>query len=82
MDKLSIEQLISNRPKVYGWLGFQRFLLWLFLLSGLAFFALFIYNLIMGLIRMLLIDQLSFQIAHKIEREAFRMKLKKCYSPI
>lgn len=62
---MKIEDLIVKRPRVYGWFGFQRFLLWLFIFLGIFFFFNTLYIFACGLVKYFFIDEMSQEIARK-----------------
>lgn len=61
MDEL--DMLIARRPRAYTWLGFQRFLLWVFLALGIILFFNTVYIITRGVAEYLFIIQTSQQIA-------------------
>ena len=65
MDKILIDDLIAKRPRVYGWLGFQKFLLWTFLILGIMLLINTAFIIASGLIRYSVIEETSRQIANK-----------------
>ena len=61
MDEL--DMLIARRPRAYTWLGFQRFLLWVFLALGIILFFNTVYLITRSVAEYLFIIQTSQQIA-------------------
>lgn len=62
-----IDLLIAKRPRAYSWLGFQRFLLWTFLLLGIILFFNTVYIIASGIVHYLFIDEASHEIASRYQ---------------
>ncbi len=60
-----IDMLIARRPSAYTRLGFQRFLLWLFLVSGIFLFFNTVYIIVSGLTEFIFIMNASREIAER-----------------
>ncbi len=58
-----IDLLITRRPRAYSRLGFQRFLLWTFLVLGIILFFNTAYIIASGIVHYLFIDEASREIA-------------------
>jgi len=59
--------LISRRPRAYSWLGFQRFLLWTFIVLGIMLFFNTVYIIVIGITHYLFIDEASHEIASRYQ---------------
>ena len=62
-----IDMLIARRPRAYTRLGFQRFLLWIFLVSGTILFFNTVYIIVSGLTEFILIMNASREIAERYQ---------------
>jgi hypothetical protein len=63
MENTEITNLMAARPNVYGWLGFQRFWLRIFLMLGLILSFNTVYIVSCGIIKYYLIDKASAEFA-------------------
>lgn len=60
-----IDMLIARRPVAYTRLGFQRFLLWMFILCGIILFFNTVYIIVSGLTDVIFIMTASHEIADR-----------------
>lgn len=83
MENTEITHLIAARPNAYGWLGFQRFLLRIFLILGLILSFNTVYIVSCGIIKYSLIEEASGEFTgtpgDKVKMQNFLMK---CTDPI
>lgn len=69
MGTTELEQLMARRPKAYGWLNFQRFLIWLFLILGILLFIHTITIVAMGFMKIMIIEEASREVALKYQAD-------------
>lgn len=63
MENTETGKLLASRPNAYGWLGFQRFLLFMFILLGIIMFFNTVYIVCRGLIKYSVIIETSRELA-------------------
>lgn len=69
MGTMELEHLMARRPKAYGWLNFQRFLTWFFLILGILLFINTIAIVTMGLMRYMIIEEASREVASRYQAD-------------
>lgn len=84
MNTSAIDNLIASRPRVFDWLGFQRFWLWIFLILGIIFLFNTGYIIACGLVKSYFIDEASKELAIQLNTDQQHVKavLVKYFDPI
>ena len=69
MRTMELEHLMARRPKAYGWLNFQRFLIWFFLILGILLFIHTITIVTMGFMKIMIIEEASREVASRYQAD-------------
>lgn len=69
-----MDRLITRRPGAYTQLGFQRFLLWFFIMLGIMLFFNTVYIVVNGIVHYLFIDEASYEIANRYQLNQLEVK--------
>ena len=82
MENTEINNLIASRPNAYGWLGFQRFLLFIFFILAIIFLFNAFCIVIYGLVEYVLMSKAANELADEIGHREEIQDLVKHFDPI